>query len=131
MISLRDKRLIRLPAYESFFAFAPTPNGNPAKGAIYKADVVNFVSACPEVASSLVYLRTGKVSESGELDKSAPTSTLSQVRSHTIVLHGVTHATCRWSSGASTPTALSRNIKPGRRIFKHGPRHQPALTTRT
>lgn len=64
---------------EYFFALAPTPQAQNGV-AIYKADVVEFTSGCPEVASSLVYLRTGTVDpETGKLDESKPTSTLSQV----------------------------------------------------
>ncbi|CAK4032316.1 Hypothetical predicted protein [Lecanosticta acicola] len=66
---------------EYFFALAPTPQGNPAGAAVYDAQVVNFVSGCPDVASSLVYLRTGQVNQLGQLNKSAPTSTLSQLAS--------------------------------------------------
>jgi hypothetical protein len=64
---------------EYFFALAPTPQ---AEGGIvfYQADVSEFTSGCPEVAASLVYLRTGHYDEkTGALDKSKPTSTLSQV----------------------------------------------------
>lgn len=65
---------------EYFFALAPTPQADNGV-AIYKADVVEFTSGCPEVASSVVYLRTGTVDpKTGKLDESKPTSTLSQVR---------------------------------------------------
>jgi hypothetical protein len=64
---------------EYFFALAPTPQGSRGL-AIYEADVLEFTSGCPEVAASLVYLRTGHVDErTGALDRSNPTSTLSQV----------------------------------------------------
>jgi hypothetical protein len=64
---------------EYFFALAPTPQGSGGLG-IYEADVLEFTSGCPEVAASLVYLRTGHVDEkTGALDRSKPTSTLSQV----------------------------------------------------
>ncbi|GME45107.1 hypothetical protein GTA08_BOTSDO01675 [Neofusicoccum parvum] len=46
---------------EYFFGLAPTPDSNPAGAAIYKAEVVEFTSGCADVASSLVYLRTGTV----------------------------------------------------------------------
>lgn len=65
---------------EYFFALAPTPDTNPGKAAIFKAEVVEFTSGCPDVASSVVYLRTGVVDEkTGKLDTSKPTTTLSQV----------------------------------------------------
>ncbi|KAI9749501.1 MAG: hypothetical protein M4579_006846 [Chaenotheca gracillima] len=48
---------------EYFFALAPTPQTNPRKGAIISAEVVEFASACPEVAASLVHLRGGVVDE--------------------------------------------------------------------
>lgn len=64
---------------EYFFALAPTPQGGNGLG-IYQADVLEFTSGCPEVAASLVYLRTGHVDpETGALDESQPTSTLAQV----------------------------------------------------
>jgi hypothetical protein len=65
---------------EYFFALAPTPQAQAGQG-IYRADLVEFTSGCADVASSVVYLRTGHVDpKTGELDKSKPTSTLSQVR---------------------------------------------------
>jgi hypothetical protein len=64
---------------EYFFALAPTPQAGGGLG-FYQADVVEFTSGCPEVAASLVYLRTGHVdAKTGALDTSKPTSTLSQV----------------------------------------------------
>lgn len=65
---------------EYFFALAPTPQGNMAHTAFYEAEIVDFVSGCPSVASSLVYFRSGTVSEAGVLDKTKPMTTLSQVR---------------------------------------------------
>ncbi|EME40182.1 hypothetical protein DOTSEDRAFT_56437 [Dothistroma septosporum NZE10] len=64
---------------EYFFALAPTPFSNNASTAFYDAQVVDFVSSCPSVASSLVYFRTGSVDMLGKLNKSLPTTTLSQV----------------------------------------------------
>ena len=64
---------------EYFFALAPTPQGSPASTAFYKAEVVDFVSGCPNVASSLVYFRTGKLDEAGQLQEDGPKTTLSQV----------------------------------------------------
>jgi hypothetical protein len=64
---------------EYFFALAPTPQAEGGLG-FYQADVVEFTSGCPEVAASLVYLRTGHVdAKTGAVDRSKPTSTLSQV----------------------------------------------------
>ena len=64
---------------EYFFALAPTPQLSNGIG-FYAAEVVEFTSGCAEVATSLVYLRTGHVDEKTvALDKSKPTSTLSQV----------------------------------------------------
>lgn len=103
---------------------------NGSGSAIYKADVVNFVSACPEVAASLVYLRTGTVNEKGELDNSAPTSTLSQVSLNEYSLPKQdTDAWFRWYSGALTTRVPSRSIKLGLRTSKHGPRPQLASIT--
>jgi hypothetical protein len=63
---------------EYFFALAPTPQQNGV--AIFKADVVDFVTGCPNVAASAVYLRTGFVDPTtGVLNTTLPTSTLSQV----------------------------------------------------
>ncbi|CZT23325.1 uncharacterized protein RCC_09037 [Ramularia collo-cygni] len=96
-------------AWESFFAFAPAPR-NGSGLAIYKADVVNFVSACPEVASSVVYLRTGIVSESGELDRSAPTSTLSQIVFWRFDDQGAVEKYQAWSPNVQAWTQASTGI---------------------
>ena len=65
---------------EYFFALAPTPQISNGIG-FYAADVVEFTSGCPEVAASLVYLRTAHINKTtGEIDHSKPKSTLSQVR---------------------------------------------------
>lgn len=65
---------------EYFFGLAPVPNEQQGNIAIYQADVVNFISACPEVATSLVYLRTGRFDpETGERILNGSTTTLSQV----------------------------------------------------
>ncbi|KAI5357278.1 hypothetical protein Slin14017_G122870 [Septoria linicola] len=66
---------------EYFFALAPVPSDPEFQGvAIYQADVVEFTSGCPEVAASVVYLRTGKVDpDTGIVDPSVPVSTLTQV----------------------------------------------------
>ncbi|KXS94387.1 hypothetical protein AC578_6589 [Pseudocercospora eumusae] len=64
---------------EYFFALAPVPQQEQGL-AFYKAEVVEFTSGCPEVASSLVYLRTGHVDpQTGELDDSKQKTTLAQV----------------------------------------------------
>ena len=64
---------------EYFFALAPVPQEEMGL-AFYKAEVVEFTSGCPEVASSLVYLRTGHVDpKTGALDNSKPKTTLAQV----------------------------------------------------
>ena len=64
---------------EYFFALAPTPQEE--RGiAIYDAEVVAFTSGCANVASSLVYLRTGTVDpKTYKVDMKKPRSTLSQV----------------------------------------------------
>lgn len=77
---------------EYFFALAPTPQLSNGIG-FYAADVVEFTSGCPEVAASLVYLRTAHINKTtGEIDNSKPKSTLSQVRRNTryssIAVHG-------------------------------------------
>lgn len=64
---------------EYFFALAPTPQISNGIG-FYSADVVEFTSGCPEVAASVVYLRTAHINKTtGEVDHSKPKSTLSQV----------------------------------------------------
>ncbi|KAK4541393.1 hypothetical protein LTR36_007994 [Oleoguttula mirabilis] len=64
---------------EYFFALAPVPQVDNG-GAFYRADVVAFTTGCPEIASSLVYLHTGKVDNvTGVLNASLPTTILSQV----------------------------------------------------
>ena len=65
---------------EYFFALAPTPQ-TPPGNAIYRADVVEFTSGCPEVASSVVYLRTGRVdANTGQHTPSSADTVLKQVR---------------------------------------------------
>ncbi|KAI9841627.1 MAG: hypothetical protein M1837_000474 [Sclerophora amabilis] len=51
---------------EYFFSLAPVPQSNPRAAAIVKAEVVEFSSACPEVAASLVWLYTGVVDENSD-----------------------------------------------------------------
>lgn len=64
---------------EYFFALAPMPQISNGVG-FYAADIVEFTSGCPEVAASLVYLRTARYNKTtGEIDKSKPTTTLTQV----------------------------------------------------
>lgn len=46
---------------EYFFGLAPVPQTNPAGVAFFKAEMAEFVSGCPEVATSVAYLHTGKV----------------------------------------------------------------------
>ncbi|KAL0571010.1 hypothetical protein V5O48_010957, partial [Marasmius crinis-equi] len=48
---------------EYFFGLAPVPSGNPAGTAIYKAEIVEFTSGCPNVAASVVYLHAGAVNQ--------------------------------------------------------------------
>jgi hypothetical protein len=65
---------------EYFFALAPTPQASQGV-IIYEADVLEFVSGCPEVAASVVYLRTTHLDpNTNKIDTSKPNSTLSQVR---------------------------------------------------
>ena len=65
---------------EYFFALPPIPQ-SPYGNAFYQADVVEFTSGCPEVAASVVYLKTGLVdSVSGDLINGSHTSALKQVR---------------------------------------------------
>jgi hypothetical protein len=65
---------------EYFFALAPSPKEEQGVG-FYQADVVDFTSGCPDVAASLVYLRSGIVNpKTAKLNKKKPTSTLAQVR---------------------------------------------------
>ena len=65
---------------EYFFGLAPLPQANPAGVAIFKAEVVEFSSGCPEVASSVVYLYAGKVNQTtGELLDGAKVTPLKQV----------------------------------------------------
>ncbi|KAF2206449.1 hypothetical protein CERZMDRAFT_29069, partial [Cercospora zeae-maydis SCOH1-5] len=66
---------------EYFFALAPDPNDQEFQGlAIYQADVVEFTSGCPNIAASVVYLRTAKYdTKTNTIDHSHPVSTLAQV----------------------------------------------------
>ncbi|QDS68577.1 hypothetical protein FKW77_000561 [Venturia effusa] len=45
---------------EYFFGLAPTPDSNLPGIAFHKAEVSEFTSGCPEIAASVVNLRTGK-----------------------------------------------------------------------
>lgn len=51
-----------LDSIEYFYGLAPILQASPASLGIFEADVVAFSSECPEVASSVVYLRVGPVS---------------------------------------------------------------------
>lgn len=68
---------------EYFFGLAPTPDTNGGSLAIHKAEVTEFTSGCPEIASSVVNLRTGKVDLNGtHTPGTKAESTLKQVREH-------------------------------------------------
>ncbi|KAL0571008.1 hypothetical protein V5O48_010955 [Marasmius crinis-equi] len=65
---------------EYFFGLAPLPQGNPAGVAFYEAEIAEFTSGCPNVATSVVYLRTGKVDPAtGQLVPGAKTYPLKQI----------------------------------------------------
>jgi hypothetical protein len=66
---------------EYFFALAPLPSDPTFQGVgIYQADVVEFTSGCPNIATSVVYLRTGKVDpQTARVDTTKPVQTLAQV----------------------------------------------------
>ncbi|KAJ8079814.1 hypothetical protein AAF712_016620 [Marasmius tenuissimus] len=65
---------------EYFFGLAPVPQNNPAGSAFYKADIVEFSSGCPDVASSVVYLHTARVNpETGERVSGAREVPLKQI----------------------------------------------------
>ncbi|KAL0060194.1 hypothetical protein AAF712_013041 [Marasmius tenuissimus] len=64
---------------EYFFGLAPVPQ-NSAGSAIFKSEVVEFTSGCPEVASSVVYLYVGQVNQTtGELVEGAKVTPLKQI----------------------------------------------------
>lgn len=66
--------------YFFFFALAPVQQQTEAGAAIYDAEIVEFTSGCPAVATSVVYLRTGPVDPvAGGLVDGSNTSTLKQV----------------------------------------------------
>ncbi|KAJ7114940.1 hypothetical protein C8R44DRAFT_795084 [Mycena epipterygia] len=48
-------------SFEYFFGLAPLPTGIPPNGAFTNATLVEFVSGCPEVAASTVYLTTSTI----------------------------------------------------------------------
>lgn len=50
-----------LDSIEYFYGLAPSPQTNPSGLGFFEAEVVEFTSGCPEVASSLVYLKAGPV----------------------------------------------------------------------
>ncbi|PPJ50226.1 hypothetical protein CBER1_07179 [Cercospora berteroae] len=66
---------------EYFFALAPNPEDQEFQGlGIYQADVVEFTSGCPNIAASVVYLRTAKYDQNTrQIDPNVPVSTLAQV----------------------------------------------------
>ncbi|KAL0060193.1 hypothetical protein AAF712_013040 [Marasmius tenuissimus] len=64
---------------EYFFGLAPVPR-SPAGAAIFEADIVEFSSGCPDVASSVVYLHTTQVNpETGERVPGAKDAPLKQI----------------------------------------------------
>lgn len=65
---------------EYFFALAPTPQPQENNFVFYEADVVAYTSGCPNIASSIAYLRTGSYDNAtGKIDPTKGTTTLSQV----------------------------------------------------
>lgn len=73
-----------LDSIEYFYGLAPAPQTNPAGLAIFEAEVVEYASGCPEVASSLVYLKAGPVNNvTGEFIAGSDVTILKQVRGKT------------------------------------------------
>lgn len=69
-----------LDSIEYFYGLAPSPMANAAGLGIFEAEVVEFTSGCPEVASSLVYLKAGPVNNvTGGLLPGSNVTTLKQV----------------------------------------------------
>jgi hypothetical protein len=64
---------------EYFFGLAPTAHASPTNGVLESAEIVEFQSGCPEVASSTVYL-TARVYNPGQPDDGKFLGTLKQVR---------------------------------------------------
>ncbi|KAK6984047.1 secreted protein [Favolaschia claudopus] len=48
-------------SFEYFFGLAPLPQGSPPNGAFTNATIVEFLSGCPEVAASTVYLSASTI----------------------------------------------------------------------
>lgn len=70
----------QLDSIEYFYGLAPSPPTSNGLG-IYEAEVVEFSSGCPEVASSLVYLKAGPVNNvTGGLLPGSEVTILKQVR---------------------------------------------------
>ncbi|EKG20842.1 hypothetical protein MPH_01825 [Macrophomina phaseolina MS6] len=96
---------------EYFFALAPTPDTNPGKVAIYEAQLVEFTSGCPEVASSLVYLRTGVIDKkTNKVDLSKPTTTLAQVAFWKFDDQGAVLNYHAWIPNLQTWTEVGNNV---------------------
>lgn len=73
-----------LDSIEYFYGLAPVPQTNPAGLGIFEADVVEYTSGCPEVASSLVYLKAGPVNNvTGEFIAGSNVTILKQVSAFT------------------------------------------------
>lgn len=72
---------------EYFFALAPVPTP-PAYVAISKAEITHFSSQCPEVAASVVYLRTS-VFHPGAPNDGKYSSTLKQVSNVSFRKNGI------------------------------------------
>jgi hypothetical protein len=65
---------------EYFFGLAPTPDTNAVGFAFWRADVTEFSSQCPEIASSVVNLRTAKIGKDGKIvPNSGYETTLKQI----------------------------------------------------
>ncbi|KAK8163054.1 hypothetical protein BKA80DRAFT_274382 [Phyllosticta citrichinensis] len=65
---------------QHFVSLAPLPPALPARTGIYEAEIVSFVTGCPEIAASVVYLRTGHVDPETAVHTPGPQdTTLKQV----------------------------------------------------
>ncbi|KAK8226044.1 hypothetical protein HDK77DRAFT_501285 [Phyllosticta capitalensis] len=96
---------------EYFFALAPIPSATPAKTGIYRADLVSFVTGCPEIAASVVYLRTGTVDPQTAVHTPGPMdTTLKQVAFWRFDSEGAVLRYDAWIPSLRLWTAISSGI---------------------
>ncbi|KAK7519987.1 uncharacterized protein IWZ02DRAFT_249403 [Phyllosticta citriasiana] len=106
---------------QHFVSLAPLPPALPARTGIYEAEIVSFVSGCPEIAASVVYLRTGYVDPDTAVHTPGPQdTTLKQVAFWRFDEEGAVIRFEAWIPNLALWTSISSGINYNDRTIQRG-----------